>query len=72
MPVLLGFCALSGAFLWLNRKFLATTPESLTPDFRRAAERIGPVSERTAAPPVWRNPLRDRIPGAITGPDDLR
>ena len=42
------------------------------PDFRRAAERIGPVSERTAAPPVWRNPLRDRIPGAITGPDDLR
>jgi hypothetical protein len=72
MPVLLGACGLSAALLYLNDKFLAKKPETLTPQFRGATERIGPVSERVAAPPGWRNPLRDRIPGGITGPDDQR
>jgi len=31
----------------------------------------GPVSERTHAPPVFRDPITHAIPGYILGPQDI-
>ncbi|GBF95451.1 hypothetical protein Rsub_08413 [Raphidocelis subcapitata] len=57
--------------LWADRKLLHGTPASFSPEFQAAAERIGPVAERTSAPPVFLNPIRRRIPGHLRGPDDV-
>jgi hypothetical protein len=53
-------CAASLLTYWLNVKLFASTPESRTPEFRAKAAQVGPVAERTAAPPVFLNPMRNR------------
>ena len=62
----------SATLVWMDHKLFATTPASLEPDFQDAARKIGPVAERTNAPPVFLNPMSNKIPGFIRGPDDLR
>eukprot|EP00878_Enallax_costatus_P000418 GHUV01000508.1.p1 GENE.GHUV01000508.1~~GHUV01000508.1.p1 ORF type:complete len:128 (+),score=28.69 GHUV01000508.1:156-539(+) len=68
---LLAFLGLSAAALWLNRRMYTTTVVSMEPEFQAAARRIGPVAERTDAPPVFLNPITNRIPGWCVGPDDV-
>lgn len=57
--------------MWLNRRMYTSTVPSMEPEFQDAARRIGPVAERTAAPPVFLNPITNRIPGWCVGPDDV-
>jgi hypothetical protein len=66
-PAVLRCCGLSWLALHINR----SPPVTTTPEWVAAAERIGPVSQRTEAPPAFLNPIRNRIPGTIVGPDDL-
>lgn len=44
---------------------------SREPEFLAEAERIGPITQRVHAPPVFRNPFTHNIPGYISGPEDL-
>lgn len=62
---------LSYAALWLNRRMYTSTVVSMEPEFQEAARRIGPVAERTDAPPVFLNPISNRIPGWCLGPEDV-
>jgi hypothetical protein len=59
------------AMLWLNRRMYTTTVVSMEPEFQEEARRIGPVAERTDAPPVFLNPITNRIPGWCLGPEDV-
>jgi hypothetical protein len=63
--------AISATLVWMDGKLFNTTPASFEPEFQDAARKIGPVAERTNAPPVFLNPMSNRIPGYIRGPDDL-
>jgi hypothetical protein len=42
-----------------------------SPEFQARTARVGPVAERTDATPVFLNPIRNRIPGHLRGPNDL-
>lgn len=54
------------------RKIYGSTPVSMTPEWRDEARRVGPISVRQHAPPVFRDPIRHGIPGHIRGPEDLQ
>ena len=43
----------------------------MAPDFVAEANRIGQISSRVSAPPVYRNPIRQGLPGGLRGPEDL-
>eukprot|EP00775_Hariotina_reticulata_P001767 gene1767-2106_t len=70
--VVLAACAGGLVCMWLNRRLYGTTVDSMTPEFQDAVRRIGPVAERTDAPPVFLNPISNRIPGYYRGPDDIQ
>ena len=70
-PAILLCCTLSWLALYVDRKTFGGTPITRTPDWIAAEKRLGPVSERTDAPPVFRNPFRNNIPGNILGPEDV-
>jgi hypothetical protein len=71
VPMVLLMCGISWLGLYVNRKAYGGSPITMTPDWIAASKRIGPVSERTEAPPVFRDPFRHNIPGYIQGPEDL-
>ena len=43
----------------------------MAPGFVAEAQRIGEISSRISAPPVFRNPIRMGLPGGLRGPEDL-
>eukprot|EP00879_Flechtneria_rotunda_P001991 GHRR01002166.1.p1 GENE.GHRR01002166.1~~GHRR01002166.1.p1 ORF type:complete len:126 (+),score=43.53 GHRR01002166.1:166-543(+) len=61
----------SACLMWANRRLYTVTVSSMEPEFQDAARKIGPVAERTDAPPVFLNPISNRIPGYYRGPDDI-
>eukprot|EP00882_Tetradesmus_deserticola_P001281 GHRQ01001384.1.p2 GENE.GHRQ01001384.1~~GHRQ01001384.1.p2 ORF type:complete len:122 (+),score=39.74 GHRQ01001384.1:116-481(+) len=67
----LAFMGLGGVLLWANRRIFSTTVISMTPEFQDAARKIGPVAERSGAPPVFLNPITNKIPGQYRGPEDV-
>ncbi|MEW5306803.1 MAG: hypothetical protein WDW36_009241 [Sanguina aurantia] len=46
-------------------------PPDLEPEFRAEVAKIGNVAQRMNGPPVYLNPFRHRIPGNISGPEDV-
>lgn len=70
LPMLFATSVGSGICLYLN-SLLNVVPESCKPEFKVEAMKIGNVSTRGEAPPVFRNPIRNNIPGFVLGPDDV-
>lgn len=65
--------ALAGVMWWVNGALFYTyKPESLSPEFVQEVKKIGPVSQRMNAPPIFTNPFTNRIPGSIIGPEDAK
>lgn len=71
-PWLLGSFALSAAVWSWNFYYLRAGSHPHSAEWLAEAERIGNVVERVNGPPVFLNPMRNRIPGYITGPEDLK
>ncbi|WIA20985.1 hypothetical protein OEZ85_005322 [Tetradesmus obliquus] len=67
----LAFMGLGVLCIWANRRTFTSTPVSMSPEFQEAARKIGPVAERAHAPPVFLNPISNRIPGHYRGPEDV-
>jgi hypothetical protein len=49
----LAFMGVGVLCLWANRRLFTTSSSSMTPEFQEAQRKIGPVAERTNAPPVF-------------------
>jgi len=73
LPRIAGILALSGLVWYTAPHFTWTKkPGTLDPAFQAEAARIGNVAQRVNGPPVFLNPIRNRISGNIVGPEDLK
>ncbi|PNH11960.1 hypothetical protein TSOC_001148 [Tetrabaena socialis] len=72
-PRLAGGIAVAGLAWYANSLLFWTyKPETLSPEFRAEAKKIGAVAQRMNAPPVYLNPFSNRIPGSVLGPEDIK
>ncbi|GAX80281.1 hypothetical protein CEUSTIGMA_g7719.t1 [Chlamydomonas eustigma] len=72
MPRVFAVLATAGVLWWGARELLwYKRPDTLKPEFIEEAKKIGNVAQRMNAPPVFLNPFSNRIPGNISGPEDL-
>lgn len=69
-PIFLAVTAAVFGMSWLN-SFAFKTPHTFSPEFLAEQAKIGNVMERTNAPAVFLNPIMNKIPGNILGPDDV-
>lgn len=46
-------------------------PATFSSEFLAEANKIGNVAQRTEAPAVFLDPIRNGVPGSVLGPDDL-
>ncbi|KAF5831620.1 hypothetical protein DUNSADRAFT_12811 [Dunaliella salina] len=73
VPRVAAFLGLTGLLWWGNyAMFWNQKPVTFDPEFQAEAKRIGNVAQRVNGPPVFLNPFRNRIPGNVTGPEDLQ
>ncbi|KAL6747782.1 cytochrome c oxidase subunit [Haematococcus lacustris] len=73
LPRIALIMGLAGVCWWANPKlFWTKKPETLDPEFVAEAKRIGNVAQRVNAPPVFLNPFTHRIPGNMSGPEDVK
>jgi hypothetical protein len=70
MPIFAACAAVVFGASWLNSKAFVT-PHTCKPEFLAEQAKIGNVMERTNAPAVFLNPIWNKIPGNILGPDDV-
>uniref|UniRef100_A0A383VJP9 Uncharacterized protein n=1 Tax=Tetradesmus obliquus TaxID=3088 RepID=A0A383VJP9_TETOB len=76
-PIFVAVTAAVFGMSWLN-SFAFKTPHTFSPEFLAEQAKIGNVmertnapAERTNAPAVFLNPIMNKIPGNILGPDDV-